>query len=125
MFYKYSNMTDVSDKIISDVNNDTVINTTKSVDEEQILQFIFFTIEEKKAKKRGTCKNDIFKLCKENFSEDINYQNFSEHMYTLVREGKVIMKIYSEKESYSLYRQTNERSDKGRATKSQSRTEYL
>ena len=44
-------MADVSDKIISDVNNDTVINTTKSVDEEQILQFIFFTIEEKKAKK--------------------------------------------------------------------------
>ena len=39
-------MADVSDKTINDVNNYTVINTTKSVDEEQILQFILSTIEE-------------------------------------------------------------------------------
>ena len=45
-------MTDVSDKIIKDVNNDPVINTTKSVDAEQILQFILSTIENQKAKKR-------------------------------------------------------------------------
>ena len=30
-------MADVSDKTINNVNNDTVINTTTSVDEEQIL----------------------------------------------------------------------------------------
>ena len=58
------NMADVSDKTINDANNDTVINTTKSVDEEQILQFILSTIEEQKARKNGKCKNDIFKLCK-------------------------------------------------------------
>ena len=103
-------MADVSDKTINDVNNDTVINTTTSVDEEQVLRFILSTIEEQKAKKKVTCKNDIFKLCKENFSEDINEQNFSEHMNTLKREGQVIRKIYSKKESYSLV-QTNERSD--------------
>ena len=68
-------MADVSDKTINDVNNDTVINTTTSVDEEQVLRFILSTIEEQKAKKNVTCKNDIFKLCKENFSEDINEQN--------------------------------------------------
>ena len=39
-------MADFSDKTINDVNNYTVINTTKSVDEEQILQFILSTIEE-------------------------------------------------------------------------------
>ena len=32
----------------------------------------------------------------------MNEQNVSEHMNTLVREGKVIRKIYSKKESYSL-----------------------
>ena len=99
----------VSDKTISDVNNDTVINTT-SVDEEQVLQFILSTIEEQKAKKKDSCKNDLFKLCKENLNEDINEQNFSEHMNTLVREGKVIRKICSQKESYSIV-QANERSD--------------
>ena len=103
-------MADVSDKTINDVNNYTVINTTKSVDEEQILQFILSTIEEQKPKKKGTCKSDIFKLCKENFSENINDHIFSEHMNTLLRQGKVIRKIYSKKESYSLV-QTNERSD--------------
>ena len=97
-------MADVGDKTINDVNNDTLINTTKSVDEEQILQFILSTIEEQKARKNGTCKNDIFKFCEENFSEDINDQNFSEHMNTLVREGKVIRKIYS-KNLIHLYRQ--------------------
>ena len=51
-------MADVSDKIINDVNNDAAINTSKSVDEEKILQF------KQKAKKKGTFKNDIFKLCK-------------------------------------------------------------
>ena len=96
-------MADVGDKTINDVNNDTLVNTTKSVDEEQILQFILSTIEEQKARKNGTCKN-IFKFCKENFSEDINDQNFSEHMNTLVREGKVIRKIYS-KNLIHLYRQ--------------------
>ena len=70
-------MADVSDKIINYVNNDTVINTTKSVDEEQILQLILSTIEEQKAKKKCMCKNDIFNPLKENFSEDINDQNFS------------------------------------------------
>ena len=45
-------MADVSDKIIKNVNNDTVIYTTTSVDEEQILQFILSTIEEQKAKKK-------------------------------------------------------------------------
>ena len=69
-------MADFSDKTINDVNNYTVINTTKSVDEEQILQFILSTIEEQKPKKKGTCKSDIFKLCKENFSENINDHNF-------------------------------------------------
>ena len=103
-------MADVSDKTINDANNNTVINTTTSADGEQILQFILSTIEEQKAKKKGTCKNDIFKLSKENFSEDINDQNFSEHMNTLVREGKVIRKIYSKKKSYSLV-QRHERSD--------------
>ena len=39
-----------------------------------------------------------------NFGEDINDQNFSEHMNTLVREGKVIRKIYS-KNLIHLYRQ--------------------
>ena len=43
-------------------------------------------------------------------------------MNTLVREGKVIRKIYSKKESYSLVPYLNY---KGRITKSQSRTEYL
>ena len=95
-------MADVSDKTMNDVNNAVVINITKSVDEEQVLQFILSAIEEQKAKKKGTWKNDIFKLCKENFSEDINEQSFSEHMNTLVTEGKVIRKIYSKKESYSL-----------------------
>ena len=66
----------------------TNANTTTSADGEQILQFIYFTVEEQKAKKKGTWKNYIFKLCKENFSEDINDQNFSEHLNTLVREGK-------------------------------------
>ena len=103
-------MADVSDKTMNDVNNAVVINITKSVDEEQVSQFILSAIEEQKAKKKGTWKNDIFKLCKENFSEDINEQSFSEHMNTLVTEGKVIRKIYSKKESYSLV-QTNERSD--------------
>ena len=102
-------MADVSDKTIDDVNNDTVINTTTSADEEQILQFILSTIEKQKAKKKGTCKNDIFKFCKENFSEDINDHNFSGRMNTPVREGKVIRKIYSKNESYSLV-QTNEQS---------------
>ena len=90
-------MVDVSDKTINDVNNDTVVNTTTSVDEEQVLQFILSTLEEQKAKKKGTCKNDIFKLCKEHFSEDIHEQNFSEYMNTLAREGKVIRKINSKK----------------------------
>ena len=53
---------------------------------------------------------DIFKLCKEYFSEDINDQNFPEHMNTLVKERKVISMTYSKKESYSLV-QTNELSD--------------
>ena len=58
-------MADVSDKIIDDENNiDAVINTTKSVDEEQILQFISSTIQQEKAKKTDTCKDYIFKLCK-------------------------------------------------------------
>ena len=39
-------MVDVSDKTINDVNNDTVVNTTTSVDEEQVLQFILSTLEE-------------------------------------------------------------------------------
>ena len=46
------NVADVSDKTIHDVNNDTSINTTTSVDEEQILQFILSTIEEQKAEKK-------------------------------------------------------------------------
>ena len=86
------------------------MNTVKSVDKEQVLQFNLFTMEEQKAKKKGTSKNIIIKLCKENFSADINEQNFSEHMNMLVREGKVISKIYSKKESYSLV-QANERGD--------------
>ena len=44
----------------------------------------------------------IFQLCKENFSEYISDQNFSQHVNALVREGKVIRKIYSRKESYAL-----------------------
>ena len=80
-------MADVSDKTINDVNDDIVINTTTSVDKEQLLQFILYFIEEQKDKKKGTRKNDIFKLCKENSSEEINEQNFSEHMNMLVREG--------------------------------------
>ena len=40
----------------------------------------------------------------------MNEQNVSEHMNTLVREGKVIRKIYSKKESYSLVK-INEWSD--------------
>ena len=80
-------MADVSDKTINDVNDDIVIYTTTSVDKEQLLQFILYFIEEQKAKKKGTRKNDIFKLCKENSSEEINEQNFSEHMNMLVREG--------------------------------------
>ena len=40
------NMADVSDKTINKVNNDAGVNVTKSVDEEQILQFILSTIEE-------------------------------------------------------------------------------
>ena len=80
-------MADVSDKTINDVNDDIVINTTTSVDKEQLLQFILYFIEEQKAKKKGPRKNDIFKLCKENSSEEINEQNFSEHMNMLVREG--------------------------------------
>ena len=80
-------MADVSDKTINDVNDDIVINTTTSVDKKQLLQFILYFIEEQKAKKKGTRKNDIFKLCKENSSEEINEQNFSEHMNMLVREG--------------------------------------
>ena len=103
-------MADVSDKTINKVNNDAGVNVTKSVDEEQILQFILSTIEEQKAKKKGTGKNDIFELCKENFSENINDQNFPEHMNTLVREGKVIRKIYSKKQSYTLV-QINQRSE--------------
>ena len=99
-------MADVSGKTINDVNN----NTTTSVDQEYVLQFIWSAIEEQKANKKGTCKNDICKLCKENFSEDMNEQNVSEHMNTLVREGKVIRKIYSKKESYSLVK-INEWSD--------------
>ena len=40
------NMANVSDKAINNVNNDTIINTPKSVDEKQILQFISFTVAE-------------------------------------------------------------------------------
>ena len=47
------------DRTINNVNNDTY---TKSVDKEQILQFILSTTEEQKGKKRGTCKNDILTL---------------------------------------------------------------
>ena len=65
-------MVNVTNKTINDVNNDTVINTTASVDEKHVLQFILSTIEEQKFKKKGTCKNDTFKLYKENFSEDVN-----------------------------------------------------
>ena len=101
-------MADASEKTINDVNNDTAINTTTPVDEEQIPQPILSTTKEqirKKVRARMIIlkKNDIF-------SEDINDHNFSEHMNTPVREGKAIRKIYSKKESYSLV-QTNERSD--------------
>ena len=54
-------MVDVSDKTINDANNDNVSITT-SVEEEQILQFILCTIEEQKAEKKSTSKNDIFKF---------------------------------------------------------------
>ena len=60
-----TNMADVGNKIIGDEKNiDAVINTTKSVDEEQILQFISSTIQQEKAKKKDTCKDYIFKICK-------------------------------------------------------------
>ena len=44
-------MTDVSDKTINDVIM-TLMNTTTSLDEEQLLQSILSTIEEQKAKKK-------------------------------------------------------------------------
>ena len=56
---KRFNMAEASDMTINDVNIDTY---TKSVDKEQSLQFILSTTEEQKAKKRGTCKNDILTL---------------------------------------------------------------
>ena len=49
-------MVNVTDKTINDVNNDTVINTTASVDEKHVLQFILSTIEEQKLKKKGTAR---------------------------------------------------------------------
>ena len=41
----YYNMADVREKTINGLNNDTVINTTKSVDEEEVVQFILSTME--------------------------------------------------------------------------------
>ena len=94
-------MADVSDKTANDVNNDTY-KPYKISRRRANFTIILSTIEEQKVKKTGTCKNYIFKLCKENFSEDINDQNFSEHMNTLVKERKVNRKIFSKKESYLL-----------------------
>ena len=48
----YYNMADVREKTINGVNNDTVINTTKSVDEEEVVQFILSTMEEQKVQKK-------------------------------------------------------------------------
>ena len=45
-------MADVREKTINGLNNDTVINTTKSVDEEEVVQFILSTMEEQKVQKK-------------------------------------------------------------------------
>ena len=89
-------------KIINNVASDAVINTTNLVDEENILQFVLSTIEERKAKNMTRARMIFLNSAKKILAKISLIKHFSDHMNMPVKEGKVIRKICSKKGSYSL-----------------------